>query len=176
MLKRPVDLPCPLPDWEPRGSCSLAPGTTRPVMDGDAGQAASGQWAPPGPGPSHCFLCATGPVLQPLERLKEQGTAGPWLLALAGSKRGSGTGGSEEQRPAEDQCDEARACLHTAPEPHQAMDMASLCPAYPQPSFPPSLLLCPKAFVSALWFPRASSALPTLLPLSVTSASFLCAH
>lgn len=138
-------------------------------MDGDAGQAASGRWAPPGPGPSHCFLRAAGPVLQPLERLKEQGTAGPWLLALAGSKRGSGTGGSEEQRPAEDQCDEARACLHTAPDPHQATDMLSPCPAHPQPSFPPSLLLCPKAFVSTLWFPRASSALATLLPLSVTT-------
>lgn len=50
--------------------------------------AGAGQWLPPGPRPSHCvFLLVTGPVLQPLERLKDQGRAGPRLLALAGSEQ-----------------------------------------------------------------------------------------
>lgn len=43
-------------------------------------------------------------------------------------------------------------------------------PAWPTPplSFPPSHLLCPKAFVSTLRFPRASWALPpSFLSLSL---------
>ena len=90
--------------------------------------------------------------------------------------RAQRTEGSEERRPEEDHCDEVRACLHTAPDPHQATMQPG--PAWPTPllSFPPSHFLCPTAFVSTLQFPWASWDLLTLLPLSVTNVNFLCAH
>lgn len=133
---------------------------------------ASGQWAPPGPGPSYGFsLCHRPSTSTPGKTT----VSGCWLRQEV--NRAQGIGGSKEQRPEEDQCDEARACLHAAPDPDRTMNMMPPCLAYPSALLPiPASSSAPRPLCPHSSFPGPSWAFPTLLPFSVTNVSFLCAH